>query len=82
MSIKKPLVINQPKFGQFIRELRSLTGLTQEQFAAQLGVTYPTVNRWENKKTTASSMAMKLLEKMIEDLNGEVSELLNKYTSS
>lgn len=45
MSIQKILVINQPEVGKLTRELRILTGLTQEQFAAKLGVTYPTVNR-------------------------------------
>ncbi|BAY88979.1 MULTISPECIES: helix-turn-helix domain-containing protein [unclassified Tolypothrix] len=39
MTAKKPLVINQPEVGKLIRELRILTGLTQEQFAASLGVT-------------------------------------------
>ena len=45
---KKPLIIKQPELGQFIRELRLKTCLTQEKFAAHLGVTYPTINRWEN----------------------------------
>ncbi|MBE9037201.1 helix-turn-helix domain-containing protein [aff. Roholtiella sp. LEGE 12411] len=48
MTIKKPLIINQPEVGKLIRELRICTALTQEQFAATLGVTYPTANRWEN----------------------------------
>ncbi len=39
MNIKKPLYFNQPEVGKFIRELRLLTGLTQEKFAAKLGVT-------------------------------------------
>jgi len=34
MSIKKPLVIDQPEASKLVRELRLLTGLTQEQFAA------------------------------------------------
>ena len=39
--------------------LRTLCGLTQEQFAAKLGVTVVTVNRWENyrAKPNASSPA-------------------------
>ncbi|WP_460205073.1 helix-turn-helix domain-containing protein [Scytonema sp. NUACC21] len=48
MNIKKPLALDQPEIGNFIRKLRLLTGLTQEQFAASLGVTYPTINRWKN----------------------------------
>ncbi|MEH2376970.1 NERD domain-containing protein, partial [Nostoc sp.] len=44
MTIKKLLAINQPEVGQIIRDLRLLAGLTQEQFAATLGVTYTTIN--------------------------------------
>ena len=33
---------------RLVRELRKRTGLTQEKFAAKLGVTYPIINRWEN----------------------------------
>ena len=46
MNIKKPLSIKQPEAGNFIRELRKLTRLTQEEFAAHLGVTFATINRW------------------------------------
>jgi putative transcriptional regulator len=51
MIIKKPLVINQPEVGKLIREHRLALGLTQEQLAAALGVTYSTINRWENGDT-------------------------------
>lgn len=33
-----------------IRKLRLALGLTQEQFAARLGVSFSTVNRWENSR--------------------------------
>jgi len=46
--LKRPLVVKKTEIGGLIREFRLLTGLTQEQFAAYLGVTYATVNRWEN----------------------------------
>jgi len=38
--------------------LRTALGLTQEQFAAKVGVTYSTVNRWENSKAKPSPLAM------------------------
>jgi len=37
-----------------VRELRSRTGLTQEQLAARLGVSFATVNRWENGRSSMS----------------------------
>ena len=34
--------------GLFVRQLRQLVDLTQAQFAEKLGVSIPTVARWEN----------------------------------
>jgi transcriptional regulator with XRE-family HTH domain len=50
MTIKKPLAIKQPEVGRIIHDLRLLAGLTQEQFAATLGVTYTTINRVNEKR--------------------------------
>ncbi len=46
--LKRPFVVKQPEIGGLIREFRLFTGLTQEQFGAYVGVTYATINRWEN----------------------------------
>lgn len=56
----------QPEIGKLIRELRQEMGLTQEKFAAKLGVTFPTINRWENGRSHPSPLAM---EKVISLLN-------------
>jgi transcriptional regulator with XRE-family HTH domain len=73
MIIERPLVINQPQIGKLIRELRLATGLTQEKFAVKLGVTYPTINRWENGRTKPSPLAMQKIEEMLKhrDLYGQ-----------
>jgi len=34
--------MEQKSMARLVRELRKLTGLTQEKFAAKLGVTFPT----------------------------------------
>lgn len=47
-----------------IREIRIETGLTQEQFATKLGVSFPTVNRWENQKAKPSPLAFQKLQKL------------------
>jgi DNA-binding XRE family transcriptional regulator len=49
-------------------EIRLEMGLIQEQFAAKLGVSFPTVNRWENKKTTPSPLAIQKLQKLLSAL--------------
>lgn len=81
MNIKKPLAIKQPEVGKLIRELRLQTGLTQEQFAAVLGVTFPTVNRWENGRNQPSPIAMKQIEKMLLEMGDRGQELLAKYST-
>jgi len=35
-------------YAQLMREYRRIEGLTQTQMAARMGVTFATVNRWEN----------------------------------
>lgn len=45
MALTKPIVMNRPSISKLIRELRLETGLTQEQFAAHLGITYSSMNR-------------------------------------
>jgi putative transcriptional regulator len=82
MTIKKPLVIEQPKLGQLIHELRTVVGLTQEQFATHLGVTYSTVNRWENKRSKLSPMAMQRIEKLLQEMGDQGQKLLAKYQSN
>lgn len=65
MSIKTLSTIKQPEIGRLIRELRLLTGLTQEQFAAVLDITFSTVNRWENGRNKPSPIAMRQIEKIL-----------------
>jgi putative transcriptional regulator len=56
-------------------------GLTQEQFASRLSVTFPTVNRWERKHAKLSPMAQKLLIKVVEQMGEDGADLLAKYFS-
>lgn len=55
--------------GKLIREHRQRLGLTQKQLAAELGVVYLTINRWENGHVTPSPMAMKLLEQKFNEMD-------------
>ncbi len=49
---------------KMIRKLRTALGLTQEQFAAKIGVTYSTINRWENNKSKPSPLALQRIEEL------------------
>jgi len=62
-----------------VRELRRRLGLTQEKFAARLGVTFPTINRWENGKATPSPLAMKQIVDLVRDMGDEGRDLLREY---
>ena len=79
MTIKKPLAIKQPEVGQIIRDLRLAFGLTQEQFAATLGVTYTTINRWENGRSKPSPLAMEKIEAQLHEMGDRGKDLLEKY---
>lgn len=63
------LGIEQPAIGQLIRELRQTLKLTQEKFAAQLGVSFPTINRWENGHATPSPLAIKQIDLLLNQLS-------------
>lgn len=58
----------QPAVGQLVRELRQTLKLTQEKFAAQLGVSFPTINRWENGHATPSPLAIKQIDLLLSQL--------------
>ncbi len=69
----------QPDIARLVRELRERTGLTQEKFAAKLGVTYPTINRWENGRAKPSPLALKQIEDLLRDLGERGNDLLQEY---
>lgn len=68
----------QADIPQLIRELRQRTGLTQEKFAAKLGVTFPTINRWENGRAKPSPLAMEKIEALLRSMGDRGSDLLAK----
>lgn len=82
MTINKPLAIKQPEVGQFIRDLRLALQLTQEQFAPTLDVTYSTINRWENGRSTPSPLAMEKIEGLLAKMGNKGQVLLAKYLSN
>lgn len=82
MTVKRPLVMNQPQVGNLIRDLRLLTGLTQEQFAAELDATHSSVSRWERGISEPSPLAMQKIEGMLQQMGDRGQELLAKYLAS
>lgn len=66
----------QTDIPSLIRELRKRTGLTQEKFAAKLGVTYPTINRWENGRAKPSPLATQKIEELLRSMGHDGADLL------
>jgi len=79
MKVKRPLVMNQPQISNLVRELRLETGLTQEQFAAELGVTYSSINRWVNGRSKPSPLAMQKIEETLQQMGDRGQDLLERY---
>lgn len=50
------------EFAGTVKQLRRRMSLSQEKFAAEVGVTASTVNRWENERGRPSPLAVKQIE--------------------
>ena len=72
----------QDEISLLIRAIRQRTGLTQEKLAAKLGVTFPTVNRWEHGRTKPSPLAIMRIKELIGTLGSNGPDLLEKTESS
>jgi putative transcriptional regulator len=68
----------QADIPRLVRELRERTGLTQEKFAAKLGVTFPTINRWENGRAKPSPLAMQKIEELLRGMGDRGIDLLDE----
>ena len=72
----------QADVSRLVRELRDRIGLTQEKFAAKLGVTFPTINRWENGRAKPSPLAIQRIEDVLRHLGKDGADLLKIYFDS
>jgi DNA-binding transcriptional regulator YiaG len=61
-------MIRQPEnFPETVKEVRRQLALSQEELAHALGVSFATVNRWENGKTVPSKLAQRQFEQFCKD---------------
>ena len=56
----------QNELAEIIKDLRAKLGLPQEQFAAKVGVTFSTGNRWEGGKGNPSPLVTRQIEELME----------------
>jgi len=78
-SARRNPLDEQYSMARLVRELRELTGLTQEKFAAKLGVTFPTINRWENDRAKPSPLALQKIESLLRSLGDKGNDLHKTY---
>lgn len=62
-----------------IREIRGRLGITQEELAARLGVTLPTINRWENDRVAPSKLAIRQIEHLLRNMADDGEDLLATF---
>jgi transcriptional regulator with XRE-family HTH domain len=72
-------VNEQIDMAPLVREMRERLRLTQEKFAARVGVTFPTINRWENGKTRPSPLAVQKVKDLLHEMGKGGMDLLKKF---
>ena len=73
--------ISHPQFPNLVRETRQRLELSQAKFAAKLGVSFQSINRWENGRTKPLPIALKQIEYLLHQMGEAGQDLLFKYFS-
>ena len=67
-----------PDYPSLVKEVRRQLALSQEDLARELGVSYATVNRWENGRARPSPLAMQKIEELLRKMGDQGSDLLGE----
>ncbi|WP_420792902.1 helix-turn-helix domain-containing protein [Lentisphaera marina] len=59
------------EFSKIVKEVRRQLNLSQEDLAHQLGVSFATINRWENGKTTPSKLARNQFDNLCKKMRSQ-----------
>lgn len=54
---------------KLLKSLRQQLGLSQEELAKRLGVSFTSVNRWENQQTKPSKLARRQIEALCKEFD-------------
>lgn len=73
--------IDQSELADLVRETRQRLELSQAKFAKKLGVSFQSVNRWENGRTKPLPIALKQIEYLLHQMGDTGKDLLVKYFS-
>ena len=61
--------MDKKQFSDQVKAIRAALKLSQEELAHAIGVSFATVNRWENGKTAPSKMALTLFKAFCKEKN-------------
>lgn len=59
-------------FEDIIKKVRKQLGITQEQLARELDISFSTINRWENGHTSPSKLAKRRLIEFCRNNNVDI----------
>lgn len=71
--------IDQSELADLVQEMRQRLKLSQAKFAEKLGVSFQSVNRWENGRTKPLPVALKQIEHLLHQMGDPGKDLLAKY---
>jgi DNA-binding transcriptional regulator YiaG len=72
---------DQLDLANLVRETRQRLELSQAQFATKLGVSFQSVNRWENGRTKPLPVALKQIEHLLHQMGDTGKDMLTQYFS-
>jgi putative transcriptional regulator len=78
-SVNRMKASTSKDLGVLVRTVRQRLELSQERFAAKLGVTFSSVNRWENGRAKPSPLALKQLKQLVDRLGTDAQDLREEY---
>ena len=67
-TVRRKATMTGANIPRLVKEVRGRLGLTEEQFAQRVGVTYGFVNHWENGKRRAPPFLVGRLVEMREEV--------------
>jgi putative transcriptional regulator len=79
MTVKKTWDNQSTEMAEMVCVVRKRLGLSQEKFAAKIGVSFSTVNRWEHHRAVPSPLALKQIRELLERMGDRGHDLLERY---
>ena len=73
---------SKENFSAFLRQMRERLGISQEGLASALGLSFPTVSRWERGRAIPDPAAFQILGQFVMGLGDEHAELRDRFMSA